>query len=75
MTITGIVHGKTIELSEKLPLAEGQEVEVTVRPLKSSAGKKVATSRSAGVWADNPEMDNIMEEIQRERKKASRPEV
>ena len=31
--------------------------------------------RSAGAWANFPEMDAIMEEIQRDRKRSARPEV
>jgi hypothetical protein len=31
-TLRGVVHGKTIELTEELPMPEGQTVDVTVTP-------------------------------------------
>ncbi len=34
MTCKGIVKGKTIELEERLPLPEGQPVNVTVQPVQ-----------------------------------------
>ena len=34
-TLYGKVHGKTIELDEDLGVAEGQEVEVTIRMVSS----------------------------------------
>jgi len=73
--IPGIIHGKTIELQKSPGLADGQEVEVMVRP--ATAGKKWGEGilRSAGGWADYPEMDSVMEKIHQERKRERRPIV
>jgi hypothetical protein len=38
-TLHGKVHGKSIELDEDLGLAEGQEVEITVRALTPSPAR------------------------------------
>ena len=75
--LNGVVRGKTVVLEDDPHLAEGEKVRVSLRPLKS---KKKATPgegirRSAGAWADHPEMDEIMAEIQRLRKNSTRPEV
>ena len=32
-SVYGVVHGKTIELEENPGVAEGQEVEITIRPV------------------------------------------
>ena len=64
----GIVHGKTIEFSAPLGVSDGEEVEVVVRfsnPLKPW-GEGIR--RSAGGWADHPEMDAVMEQIHKDRR-------
>ena len=62
-TMHGKVHGRTIELDEDVDAPEGQEVEVQVRFLKPVGKWGEGIRRSAGGWADHPEMDAIMEEI------------
>ncbi len=70
----GVVHGKTIELTEDLGLAEGQEVEVrVVVPAGKTWGEGIL--RSAGILADDPDWDDIMEEIYQARKQARRPQM
>jgi hypothetical protein len=64
----GKVHGKTIELDEDLGVAEGQEVEVQVKIVQPTGKWGEGILRSAGGWADYPEMDAIMERIQQDRK-------
>jgi hypothetical protein len=73
----GRVHGKTIELSEDLGLAEGQEVEVSVRTLPTAPTRKAGDGlrRTEGALADDPHWDAIMEEIYRERRHDTRPEI
>jgi hypothetical protein len=71
----GIVHGKTIDLSEPLGAADGQEVEVVVRFLTPSRPWGEGIRNSAGGWADYPEMDAIMEQIQENRKLERRPQA
>jgi hypothetical protein len=71
--MTRVIHGRTIELTEDLGLAEGQEVELTVRtsPLpRRGAG----LLRTEGVLADDPHWDAIMDEIYQERKNETRRE-
>ena len=76
-TIHGKVHGKTIELDEDLGVAEGQEVELTVRVV--SATKAIRTGegflRTEGALVDDPYWDAIMDEIHRERRSDSRREL
>ena len=74
-TVHGKLHGRTIELTEDLGLAEGQEVEVRVEvvPVGKSWGEGIL--RSAGILADDPDWDDIMEEIYQARKQARRPQM
>jgi hypothetical protein len=64
----GVVHGKTIELTKDLGLAEGQEVEVQVRVVVAGRTWGEGILRSAGILADDPEWDDIMEQIDRQRR-------
>jgi len=70
--IHGKIHGRTIELTEDLGLAEGQEVEVQVKILPSSGKWGEGISRTAGALADDPQWDVIMDVIYRERKRERR---
>lgn len=73
----GKVHGRTIELTEDLGLAEGQEVEVSVRTVSATATRTPGEGllRTEGALADDPYWDAIMEEIYQERKKDTRREI
>jgi hypothetical protein len=70
--ISGVIHGKTIELSEDPGLTDGQAVVVVVQP----AGINPKTNRpwgegiraSAGAFADWPEADKYLQEILEARK-------
>ena len=75
--IHGKVRGKLIELDEDLGLAEGQEVEVTVRPISSGASRQPGEGllRTEGALADDPYWDAIMEQIYQERKNDTRKEI
>jgi hypothetical protein len=74
-TVHGKIHGKTIELTEDLGLSEGQEVEVRVEvvPERKTWGEGIL--RSAGIMADDPDWDRIMEEIYQARKLSRRPQM
>ena len=74
-TIHGRIHGRTIELDEDMSLADGAEVEVTVKPARPRRVWGEGIKRSAGGWADYPEMDAIMEQIHQERKMERRPQM
>jgi hypothetical protein len=67
-TINGKIHGKTIELDEDLGVPDGQEVQVQVTIVPPARKWGEGILRSAGGWVDYPEMDAIMEKIQRGRK-------
>ncbi len=66
-TIQGKVHGRTIELTEDLGLAEGQQVEIQVKVLETTRKWGEGLNRCAGALADDPEWDAIMDEIHRTR--------
>ena len=74
-TILGRVHGKTIELNEDLGIAEGQQVEVQVKIVQPPIAWGEGIRRSAGGWADYPEMDAVMDKIQRDRRLERRPQM
>ena len=76
-TLHGKVHGKLIELDQDPGLAEGQEVEITVRAIASGTNPQSGEGllRTEGVLADDQEWDAIMEEIYRDRKRDRRRDV
>jgi hypothetical protein len=77
--IPGIVRGKTVELASDPGFSEGQEVEVILRPSgvtrDSTWGEGLR--RCAGALADSwtEEDDRILDEIARERRSDTRPEL
>ena len=72
--LRGKVHGRTIELSEDPGLAEGEEVEVSVRSVVPETPRKPGEGflRTEGALADDPHWDAIMEEIHQSRKQERR---
>lgn len=74
-TLHGKVHGRTIELDEDPGVAEGQEVEVQMKVVPPAQKWGDGIRRSAGGWASYPEMDAIMEKIQKERNLERRPQM
>jgi len=73
--IHGVIHGKTIHLEEHPDISDGQAVEVVVRPVSARGPWGEGLKRCAGALSDYPEMDEAMEQIQRERKQDTRPEL
>lgn len=75
--IHGRVRGKTIELTEDPGLAEGQEVEVSVRtvstPQRWGDGLRRCAGALANEWTD--EDDRILAEIHQDRKRDTRREI
>ena len=67
--VRGIVHGHTIELAEDPGVVDGAEVEVVVKAAPQVRTWGEGIRRSAGGWADYPEMDAVMEQIQRDRRR------
>ena len=76
-TVYGVVRGKTIELAENPDVAEGQEVEITIRPVPNPRPWGEGLLRCAGSltsdWTE--EDDRILEEIHADRKRDSRGEI
>lgn len=71
-TLHGKVHGRMIELTEDAGLAEGQEVEVQLRVAPTAQPWGEGLRRCAGALANDPEWDDIMEEIHQARKQERR---
>ena len=69
-TIPGTIHGRTIELEADPGLADGQKVEIIIRPATSADARAAAIARTAGSMADDPEFDAVMAEVERRRKSA-----
>lgn len=64
--IRGTVRGKTIEVEEDLGLPDGQQVTVSVQPVREP-GEGI--KRSAGSWSDDPDgVDQFLDEMRRLRK-------
>jgi hypothetical protein len=75
--VNGKVHGKTIELTEDLGLAEGQEVEVQVTVSAPTKKWGEGLLRCAGALANEwtEEDDRILAEIHDDRKRDTRREI
>ena len=72
-TFHGIIHGKTIELTEATPLPDGQEVAVTVTPTARKLPPGEGIRRTAGAWAeDGAELDRYLEWTRQQRKASRR---
>jgi hypothetical protein len=67
-TLHGTIRGRTIELDEDPGVGEGQQVEVQVKVVEPDRKWGDGIRRSAGGWADHPELDAVMEKIHDERK-------
>jgi hypothetical protein len=76
-TIHGKVHGKTIELDEDPGLADGQDVEITVRTVPPATGRRPGEGflRTEGALANDQEWDDVMEQIYQDRKQDIRRET
>jgi hypothetical protein len=77
-TLQGIIHGRIIELFDDPGVPDGERVAVQLQQLPGSDEASAArrgVSKSAGAWADFPEMDEIMARIERDRTNDAREEV
>ncbi len=76
--VKGVIHGRTVELTEEPGLPDGQEVTVTLRPVDASATQLPpgeGLRRAFGSWADDAQqLDEFLAEIRRSRKR-TRPEI
>jgi hypothetical protein len=71
-TVHGVIHGRSIEFAEDLGIADGQEVETTVKTVPTSPPKPWGEGlrRCAGAFAADwtEEDDRILELLYQERK-------
>jgi len=73
--VQGKINGRTIELSEDLGFAPGEEIEVQVRAIPLGQKHGDGLLRTEGALADDPYWDAIMEQIHQERKHDTRREI
>ena len=72
--LTGIVHGKTIELERAPGLPDGEAVYVTVQPLLNHLPPGEGIRRSAGAWADDLEgLDEYLINARQDREQGRLP--
>jgi hypothetical protein len=73
--LTGIVHGKTIELDRAPGLPDGQPVHVVLQALGERLAPGEGIRRSAGTWSDDAEGLDAFLDWNRQQRKAGRPEL
>ena len=77
-TLRGVIHGRTVDLTEDPGLVDGQQVEVTIKTVASpTPWGDGAKQRSAGAFAGDwtEEDDRIKVEIHQERRRDTRREI
>lgn len=75
ISLRGVIHGNAIELERDAGLADGETVEVIVRPVGAATSQSgEGLLRTEGALADDSEWDAIVDEIQRGRKRERRPQ-
>ena len=73
--VQGVIHGRTIELTEDPGVEDGQRVMITIQTISPSRPWGEGILRTAGALADDPEWDVIMEKIYLDRKLNRRPQM
>ena len=68
MTIRGTIHGNTIELETDPGMPDGQTVEIDLRVSQRSDAWGEGIRRSAGIASDLSRVDEVFEELARERR-------
>jgi hypothetical protein len=74
--LRGVVHGKTVELTDDPGMEDGQLVEVILRVAKGGSPTE-GLRRSAGALADtwSEEDDQILDQIQQDRRRSNGREL
>ena len=72
-TLTGVIHGNTIQLNESPDLAEGETVEISLRIILRQHAWGDGLRRCAGALAAewSADDDRILDQIQQERQAAT----
>jgi hypothetical protein len=75
--VHGVIHGRTIELTEDPGVADGQQVEITIKTVSNPRPWGEGLRRCAGAFAAEwtEEDDRILDEIHQERKRDTRKEI
>lgn len=74
--LRGVVRGRTVEFAEDLGVPDGQEVDFEMQVNQESPSReKMGWLRLEGILADDPEWDEIMEEVYQQRKLQHRPQM
>ena len=68
ITVTGIVHGRRIDLDVEPKISDGAQVIVRIeRKCLTTEDKRRAITATAGAWADDPSLEAVFTEIARRR--------
>lgn len=69
MKIKGIIKDNTVQLPEAITIPNGTEVtlEISDRSLSSAVDQWQRLQQVAGAWKDDPEIEEVFAEIDRER--------
>jgi hypothetical protein len=75
--VQGVIHGRTIELTEDPGVEDGQQVEIIIKTIPPPRPWGEGLRRCAGAFAADwtEEDDRILEEIYQERKRDARKEI
>ena len=67
--LTGVIHGRTIELEQEPGLPDGQQVTVVLRPKNEQLAPGEGIRRSFGGWAEDAiQLDEFLEWNRQQRK-------
>jgi hypothetical protein len=66
----GVVHGRTIELSEDPGVTDGQQVQIVLAIVTPAGSWGEGIRRSAGAAAEEPGFEEAFRQVERERKAA-----
>ena len=72
ITLSGIVHGRRIDLDAEAPVPDGAPVTVRLepRPLSAEERRRIVMA-TAGAWRDDASLDGIFAEIARRRRETA----
>jgi len=71
ITVKGKIGKHIIKLPEWVQIPEGTEVKVKIETEMTKEEKRKLVANLCGTWADDPSIDSIFEEIEKERHRYS----
>ncbi len=69
ITLKGKIEKHSIKLPEWVRISDGTEVTVRIETEMTKEEKRILAANLCGTWADDPSIDSIFEEIEKERHK------